>query len=353
MRAVDILLSTSWSASRQVKTKFRQPFSNIMYMMNIHDAIENYCSPILWPDLKPSRLASRIIDLHRERDFLDKLEPQAFAAAGHNFCGIGLLGLADDAGVHLNGGRPGAAGGPNAFRTALSAYGAADSVALQDFNVPLVDLGNIIPGDSLTETHARVTETVAAMLTAGLMPIGIGGGHDLTFPEVRAVIDNLTRPNGQTLAGVYFDAHLDVREDEGSGMPFRRLIEHGGIGGLQLFGFDPLSNTPAHLEWFEDHGGERVDWPPTQWPPSQAQFVSICLDVIDMAQAPGVSAPHPAGWSAQRLADYAEAAGRMPSVCCFDIMELSPPFDEAARTARLAVYLFMRFLAGLNRRPKT
>lgn len=321
-------------------------------MMRSDTNMLRYCRAGAWPEPKPGRFASRIVDLHRdENDELARLPDTCFTAAGHGFRGLCLLGLADDLGVKLNGGRPGAAHGPDAFRAALAGYGAADSVALEGFDIPVVDLGNIVPGDSLAETHARVAETVAAMLDAGLMPIGIGGGHDMTFPEVRAVIDHHLRPNGQTLDGVYFDAHLDVREDEGSGMPFRRLIEHGGIGKLSLFGMDPLSNTPAHMEWFRAHGGEPADWPPTQWPPSEARFVSICLDVIDMAQAPGVSAPHPAGWQAQTIADYAEAAGRMPSVCCFDIMELSPPNDENGRTARLAAYLFMRFLAGLNRRP--
>ena len=304
-----------------------------------------------WPERRPGRFAARIIDLHREADALDRLAKTSFTAAGHGFRGLGLLGLADDHGVRLNGGRPGAADGPDAFRSALAGYGAADSVALEGFAIPVVDLGNIVPGDSLADTHSRVTETVSAMLEAGLMPVGIGGGHDMTFPELRAVIDRLLRPKDLTLDGVYFDAHLDVRAEEGSGMPFRRLIEHGGIGTLQLFGVDPLSNSPEHLEWFKDHGGELADWPPAQWPRAQAQFVSVCLDVIDMAQVPGVSAPHPAGWPAQRVADYAEAAGRMPSVCCFDIMELSPPHDENGRTARLAAYLFMRFLAGLNKRP--
>src|SRR6056297_489521 len=322
-------------------------------MSQMPEKIRQFISAGAWPECKPGRFASRIVDLQRDPDALGRLSETGFTAAGHGFRGLGLLGLADDHGVRLNGGRPGAAEGPDAFRAALAGYGAADSVALEGFTIPVVDLGNIVPGGSLAETHARVTETVAAMLEAGLMPIGIGGGHDMTFPEVRAVIDHLARPSGQALDGVYFDAHLDVREDEGSGMPFRRLIEHGGIGRLQLFGFDSLSNTPAHLQWFENNGGALADWPPTQWPPSAAQFVSICLDVIDMAQAPGVSAPHPAGWPARRLADYAEAAGRMPSVCCFDIMELSPPYDDNGRTARLAAHLFLRFLAGLNRRPST
>ena len=302
-----------------------------------------------WPERRHGRFASRIVALHDQPDVLDRFAPM-FQAAGRLFLGIGLLGLADDEGVRLNGGRVGARQGPDAFRAGLAGFGAADSVALAGFAVPIVDLGNIVPGTTLSETHERVTETVAAMLEVGLMPVGIGGGHDLTYPEVRAVIDGLTRPAGMSLDGLYFDAHLDVRDEPGSGMPFRRLIEHGGIGRLDLFGFDPLVNSPAHLDWFRTHGGNLADWPPHQWPGMEACFVSICLDALDMAQAPGVSAPHPAGLRAQTLADYAEAAGRNPSVCCFDIMELSPPFDEQGRTARLAAYLLLRFLAGLKRR---
>lgn len=303
-----------------------------------------------WPERRSGRFAARVIDLHARSDALELSQGSKFLAAGIEFAGVGLLGLADDEGVRLNGGRMGARHGPDAFRAGLAGYGAADSVALAGLEIPVFDLGNIEPGDSLTETHDRVTATVSSMLAVGLMPVGIGGGHDMTFPEVRAVIDTLVRPAERKLTGVYFDAHLDVREDDGSGMPFRRLIEHGGVEALHLFGFDPLVNSPAHLDWFEGNGGTRADWPPHQWPGADAQFVSICLDVIDMAQAPGVSAPHPAGWQAARVADYAEAAGRNPAVCCFDIMELSPPFDEQGRTARLAAQLFLRFLAGLNRR---
>ncbi|MDX1625554.1 MAG: formimidoylglutamase [Wenzhouxiangellaceae bacterium] len=313
--------------------------------------VTEFCTAPHWPERRSGRFASRIADAHADPGALTAGGPAALSAAGHRFRGIGLLGLADDRGVALNGGRTGAAGGPRAFRRALAGYGAARSVALADFDVPVVDLGDIVPGDSLDETHDRVTATVRAMLDADLMPVGIGGGHDMAFPELRAVVDGLTGPAGLDLDGIYFDAHLDVREEPGSGMPFRAIVEHGGIGTLALHGFDPLSNTPEHLAWFRDHGGNLVDWPAHQWPRSSAQFVSVCLDVVAMAEAPGVSAPAPAGWPAARLAEYVEQAGRQPAVCCFDIMELSPPYDEQDRTARLAAHLFLRFLAGLAQRP--
>lgn len=310
-----------------------------------------HCVPGAWPERPASRFASRIIDLHADPEALDGSAATPLLGGGRSWRGIGLLGLADDEGVRLNGGRTGAREGPDAFRAALCRYGGSESAGLKDLDIPVFDLGNIAPGNTLDETHRRVTETVTAMITAGLMPTGIGGGHDLTFPEIRAVIDGLARPAGGEIHGVYFDAHLDVREEQGSGMPFRRLIEHGGIGSLSLFGFDPLSNTAAHREWFADHGGVLADWPAHQWPGQDFQFASICLDAIDMSQAPGVSAPAPAGLQAATVADYAEAAGRQPGVCCFDIMELCPAHDEGGRTARLAAHLYLRFLAGIARRP--
>ena len=317
------------------------------------DALLDLTSPGEWPERRAGRFAARIIDAHTDPNPFSTLRDPVLGAAGHGFRGIGLIGFADDEGVRLNHGRVGARGGPDAFRTALAGYGATHSVGLHGLPVPVIDLGNVMPGADLNETHMRVTSTVAAAIRHGLLPVGIGGGHDLTWPEVRAVIDTLIRPAGRSLHGIYFDAHLDVREDDGSGMPFRRLLEYGGIERLWLFGFDSLSNTPAHFEWFGAHRGELAEWPADHWPRSQAQFVSICLDVVDMAQAPGVSAPNPAGWSAARLADYAEAAGRSPSVCCFDLMELSPPFDENGRTARLAAHLFLRFLSGIASRGQT
>ncbi|MBY6203972.1 formimidoylglutamase [Halomonas denitrificans] len=321
-------------------------------MSDVLDELLAASRPGAWPERRDGRFASRLVDVHRDPNPLATLRDPVLDGAGHGFRGVGLIGLADDEGVRLNGGRTGARQGPDAFRTALAGYGGAHSVGLHGLPVPVLDLGNIVPGRSLGETHDRVSAAVAAAIRLGLMPVGIGGGHDLTWPEVRAVIDTLIRPAGRSLHGIYFDAHLDVREEQGSGMPFRRLLDYGGVERLSLFGFDPLSNTPAHLDWFLAHGGEFADFLADDWPQSTAQFVSICLDVIDMSQAPGVSAPAPAGWMAQRVADYAEAAGRQPAVCCFDLMELSPPHDESGRTARLAAHLFLRFLAGLADRAR-
>ncbi|MEM1080189.1 MAG: arginase family protein [Pseudomonadota bacterium] len=317
--------------------------------MNATAIIQSLTEPAHWLDTAPARWAAC---LGARDQALDQLTGQSavLPAAGRRYRGVGLLGLADDTGIELNQGRPGARLGPAAFRTALQGYGSSEAIALSTASMPVIDLGDVVVGADLEQTHHNVTQLVMAVLELGLFPVSIGGGHDLTFPFVRAVIDSFNADARTDFDGIYFDAHLDVRDTLGSGMPFRALVEHGRVHSLQLFGMDPLANRREHFNWFEQHGGVLADWPAHAWPQTRAQFVSVDLDVVDMAQAPGVSAPAPAGWASTRLADYAEAAGRHPDVCCFDIMELSPPHDHDQRTARLAAHLFLRFLSGLQQR---
>lgn len=252
-------------------------------------------------------------------------------------CRVALLGLADDTGVKLNRGRPGAACGPAAFRAALAAYGADHPVRPRVF-----DAGDIRPGRTLEETHTRVTAATTALLAAGLLPIAVGGGHDLTFPFVRAVAQKYPRP-----AGVYFDAHLDVRESPGSGMPFRKLVEDCGVPALHLHGFRPLVNSAAHLAWFKAHGGRTYpDGAKVTLPRAKHLFVSFDLDVLDAAHAPGVSALNPAGWTVCEAEKWVAACGANTRVRCFDLMELNPRFDLDGRTARVAAHLFLTFLHG-------
>jgi formiminoglutamase len=236
------------------------------------------------------------------------------------------------------------------------------------------DAGDIVPasGDSeatLHDTHWRVTEAVGALLDLGLFPVAVGGGHDLTFPFVRAVAQRA----GRGMAGVYFDAHLDVRETVGSGMPFRRLVEDCHVSALRVAGLNEMANSAAHKAWFARHGGvvlgdgatprdvlgEAPDVgreggscaePGAELPRDADVFASFDLDVLDGSQAPAVSAVNVAGWAAVKAEEWVRALGREQRVRCFDIMELNPAFDADGRTARVAAHLFLTFLRGLAER---
>lgn len=260
---------------------------------------------------------------------------------------VALIGLPDDTGVRLNSGRPGAHEGPRAFRAALARLGTSNP---DGWDYPSVcDAGDVVPGTSLEQTHDRVTEAVEELLAMGLLPVAIGGGHDLTFPFVRAAVNKLG-----VRSGVYFDAHLDVRPQAGSGMAFRRLIESCGITTLINVGADPIVNASEHRKYFESHGGQIRTFDTDLWPVLEGpQFVSFDLDALDASIAPGVSAMNPCGMTMQMAARYVHSAGRSPMVQCFDIMELCPAHDPDGRTARAAAYLFLSFLRGVAERGGT
>jgi arginase family enzyme len=264
---------------------------------------------------------------------------------------VGLIGLADDTGVKLNRGLQGARAGPAAFRAALARYGVAEPMDGHPWPT-VVDCGDVQPGATLEETHGRVTAVTEAVFARGLTPVAIGGGHDLTFPFVRAAA---------TAAGVarvvYLDPHLDVRAEPGSGMPFRALVEQAGVRQLLNIGAEPMVNTAEHCRWFTAHGGTTI----TLAEAAQARWrnafdsptptaASLDLDAIDAAAMPAVSALNPCGATVSQAAAFAFAAGQAQSVRAFDVMELNPLFDPDGRGARAAVYCFLSFLRGLSSR---
>ena len=304
--------------------------------------------PAAWPERSPARMAARI---------------RTDSPEG---CAVALIGLPDDLGVRLNGGRPGAAGGPTAFRAALAKYGSATPDGVEWPTI--FDAGDVAPAEgtdaaALGETHRRVTEATRAVVERGLFPIAVGGGHDLTYPFVRAVVVEHRRRHGDVpFGGVYFDAHLDVREEVGSGMPFRRLMEDCRVGPLNVVGVSGLVNSREHAAYYAGRGGmfdggavvqgrlvEAAG--PLGTPATPAGFVSLDMDCLDQSYAPGVSAMNPMGLSPREVAGRLVALGASPWVRCFDIMELNPGHDEGGRTARLAAHLFLTFLGGWSRRP--
>ncbi len=318
-----------------------------------------HTTPPAWPSVRPGRFASTI-----RRDSADG-------------CQIALLGLPDETGVRLNHGRPGAADGPRAFRAALAAIGtdfdAPDSRSLAGL---VFDAGDVPPAEAsspleaMHATHARVTEAALALHERGLIVVGVGGGHDLSFPAIRA----LSKHTGAAVGGINVDPHLDVRDpktEPGSGIPFRALIEGGHLDPERFveYGAGRFANSREHTEWLTSRGAtiigidnalqhgsalrlafERI----SRSARNEPTFVSFDLDAIDQAFAPGVSAPCPMGLSSGEAARIARLAGEHSSVRHFDLMELCPPNDHPAegvgRTARLAAFLFLTFVSGVLER---
>jgi formimidoylglutamase len=274
-----------------------------------------------------------------------------------------LIGLPYDGGIPT---RPGARFGPRGLREALSGYGAFSGEA----DIPRVaDLGDLpLPTMDGGETHARIEQASERAFSAGGIPLFIGGDHGCTGSIIRGLA--ASRPRLR-LALISIDAHLDVREYDdasrlSSGTPFRRALECSILEGSNtaMIGLRRFANSRYYLDWAREqgvhlHGVEAVaregartlahDVLQTVLRNADALYLSVDMDAADAAVAPGVSAPGAGGLSSREMIDLVTHIASHPLLIGADIMELSPPNDPDARTARLAARLLLEMLAACNR----
>lgn len=284
-------------------------------------------------------------------------EPVAGAAPG-----VALLGFASDEGVRRNGGRTGAAEGPAALRTMLS------NLPLLD-DTPLYDAGTVdVVGGDLEGAQQRYAERLAALLDAGHLPVGLGGGHEIAFATYQGLAKHLgeRRPR---VAIVNIDAHFDLRrQDRGSsGTPFLQAIEHARALGLPLdycvYGISASANTRVLFDTAAELGVHYVRDDelglldlPARIAELQAKlahvdvvYQTICLDALPHAVAPGVSAPSARGVPLEVVEPLLDAVASTGKVKVLDVAELSPPHDRDHVTARVAARLIHRVTHAVRR----
>ena len=271
-----------------------------------------------------------------------------------------LLGLPYDGGIPS---RPGARFGPKALREALASYGSFDGQR---------ELGDVVDMGALTlasmngaMTHVRVEEAAQALFDSGARPIFIGGDHGLTGSLIRGL--GASRP-GLRLALITLDAHLDVREYDdaaslSSGTPFRRALESGILTGARtaMIGIRRFANSRYYLSWAREQGihlysvedvAERGAAAIAReallrvMANADALYLSVDIDAADAAVAPGVSAVGVGGLSSREMIDVVRTVAAEPKLLGTDLMELSPPHDENARTAKLAARLVLEVLSA-------
>lgn len=272
--------------------------------------------------------------------------------------GYGIIGFACDEGVRRNQGRVGAAEGPEAIRKALSSLPFPGKK-------PIYDCGNIICLDGdLERAQERLGEAVAMIMQFHLMPIVLGGGHELAWGHYQGISKAL--PNVD-LSIVNFDAHFDLRpllkDGKGhSGCSFRQIaddcLKRQKPFNYTCLGIQSCSNTQdlfieakrlgVHVVQADEFhlGGvqpalEAVDSLLTR---CEAIYLTICLDVFAAPFAPGVSAPQPLGILPWQLLPIIKRIASSGHLVGLDFAELCPPYDNDARTARLAAQLLYHLL---------
>ncbi len=274
-------------------------------------------------------------------------------AAGWATSRVILLGCPEDEGVRRNQGRPGARFAPREIRRALYRY----PVGGAHRDLRLLDLGDIRSGPTLEETHERLRGVVYRVLAAGKKAVVLGGGNDISYPDVAAL-----RQVAERLLVLNIDRHLDVRaaEQRNSGTPYRQLLEEGLIRPDQFHevACNTFANSPAHLEWLRTLGvgihvlgelrkegvGSAVGSIVAE-SSADAIFFGFDLDVVRAVEAPGVSDPGPMGLTAREVCEIADIAAKDPRTRLIELTEVNPEFDRDGVTAKLAANIIMRALA--------
>lgn len=261
---------------------------------------------------------------------------------------VALVGFASDEGVRRNGGRVGAVDGPAAIRGALASLAVHGDLAV-------VDHGDVVvAGGDLEAGQRRLGEVIAAARQHAPLTVVLGGGHEVAYGSYLG----LGAP--EALGVLNLDAHFDLRDADRatSGTPFAQIAADRAAAGLDLryavAGISEQANTAAlfdkartlDVSWVLDDAcqdpTEALALAEGLLAGSDAVYLTIDLDVLPAALAPGVSAPAALGVPlavVQAVCDLVADSGRLVHL---DVAELNPRLDVDGRTARVAARLVHR-----------
>lgn len=259
---------------------------------------------------------------------------------------VALIGLPSDRNSSF---LRGAAAAPAAIRAALASdagNAAAENGREIGDGIDLLDMGDL-PLDAGGDDHALVDAAVGAAVAAGRTPILLGGDHSVTWPAVAALV----RRAGP-VSILHIDAHPDLYDDfagnpASHASPFARIMERGLASRLVQVGIRTLNrHCRAQAARFGVEIVPMRDFDPRTVPiPDGPLYVSVDLDGLDPACAPGVSHPEPGGLTTRQLLDLLQRIDR--PLAGADIVELNPARDVNGVTAILAAKL-VRELASLG-----
>ncbi len=245
----------------------------------------------------------------------------------------------------------GAAAAPARIRAQLfSTHGnlASETGGVIGGGIAFVDAGDL----PLIEGHgdaALITAAVADALNADQKPLLLGGDHSVSFPIVKAIAAHYGPVNI-----LHFDAHPDLYDDfdgnpSSHASPFARIMEAGLASRLVQVGIRTLN---AHcLAQATRFGVEIVpmrDFTPDTVPRLAGPvYISVDLDGLDPAFAPGVSHHEPGGLSVRQLLDVLARVDA--PVIGADIVEYNPARDISDMTAVVAAKLVKELAAMMAR----
>ncbi len=263
--------------------------------------------------------------------------------------------------------RAGARFGPRAVREAstLFSFGHAgaydhedDITYLPADGACIVDIGDADIVHTLTEkSHANIAAGVRKILSAGAIPVVIGGDHSINIPCINAF------DGEDPIHVVQIDAHLDFVDERhgvryGHGNPMRRAAEKPYVTGLTQVGIRNVSSTAREgyeaaramgsdilsVRQFRKLGVEGVL---ARVPAGVRYYVTIDIDGFDPSIAAGTGTPSHGGFYYYEVLEFLDGLTKRGSVVGIDLVEVAPDYDHTGTTAILAAQVLLNFIGRI------
>jgi len=270
---------------------------------------------------------------------------------------VALIGIPFDTGTTT---RPGPRYGPRHVREQSSMIRPWNPVLKTNpfSRLRVADYGDLsINPLSIEDTFARITDQLSQVLNAGARALSVGGDHSILLPILRAMHKKFG-PIGL----VQFDAHNDTwggyfGSPHSHGTPVRRAVEEGlllknhvlqvGLRG-QVYSEDDFAFGRKHgfhvitSEEFHRDGLKPVERILKKFR-GRPLYVSLDIDVVDPAYAPGTGTPQVGGLTSAQILELVRAL-RGQKIVSADVVEVSPPYDSSEITSLLAANLMFELL---------
>jgi agmatinase len=261
--------------------------------------------------------------------------------------------------------RPGTRFGPRAIRAASCPPGPHLEAKVDAMEVlRVVDFGDapVVPSDP-AGSHAAIARTVGQVVAAGAIPVVLGGDHSITEPDVKAV----SAVHGP-VALVHFDTHTDTGEEVfgvevSHGTPMYRLVRDGHVNAARYVQIGLRGYWPGKREfdWQGQQGitsffmqdvrgrGIRAIVEDTITVVGETPtFLTVDVDVLDPAFAPGTGTPEPGGMTSSDLLWACRELSSRLHIVGMDVVEVIPTaVGSADITALVAERIVRETLTGI------
>ncbi len=263
---------------------------------------------------------------------------------------IAILGVLEDRGNKEN---MGAAMSPNVFRSYF--YKLYKGIGFDN----IIDLGNIKPGNSLSDTYFAVTETVSQLMKNGVIPIIIGGSKDLAYANFLAY-EKLEQTVNHTSIDSAFNIG-DSSQEINSKNFLSKIVLHqpnylfnfSNIGYQSYF----VSRNEVNLIdslFFDTYrlGMVRADIRENEPIIRNADFVSFDISSIRQSEAPACAGATPNGLFGDEACQLARYAGMSDKLTSIGFYEVNPTLDFHGQTSHLLAQMIWYFMDGVFNRKQ-